>query len=96
MRANLARGTLLHEVAAVAVDAGRVQLQRHTYTNAGSKRIRATPTVEPLSGWVTVDHVKPSLGMLMFHVRAANAYADHGSDEHARQAMIAAHRCLQP
>jgi hypothetical protein len=95
MRANLCRSPLLREVAAVAAHDGRVQLQRVTYTN-GSKRMRSTPTIEPLSAWVPVAHVKPSLGMLMFHVRAANAYADHGKDDHATQAMIVAQRCLHP
>ncbi len=89
MRANLSQGKILKERAAVAVQDGRVQLQRVTYNAKGQS------TVEALSQYRPIELLKPSLGMLMFHVRAANAYADEGKASHAEDAMKAAHRCFQ-
>ena len=66
---------------AVAVEQGRAQLQRVTYANNGQS------TIEALSSWQRINAIKPSLGMLMFHVRAANAYAKEGAADKATAAM---------
>ncbi|HSW83526.1 MAG TPA: hypothetical protein VLH12_08630 [Usitatibacter sp.] len=89
MRATLSQGSILRERAAVAVEQGRAQLQRVTYGPKGQS------TVEALSQWRPVEMLKPSIGMLMFHVRAANAYAQEGHEQHAKDALAAAHRCFQ-
>ena len=79
----------LHQKVAVAVEQGRVQLQRVTYNPKGRS------TIEPLSQWRPIDMLKPSLGMLMFHVRAANGYADCGNTQPASDALKHAHGMFQ-
>ena len=76
----------LHQKIAVAVEQGRVQLQRITYNPKGKS------TIDPLSQWKPIEHLKPSLGMLMFHVRASNGYADCGNLQPASDALNHAHK----
>ena len=76
----------LHQRIAVAVEQGRAQLQRVTYNPKGRS------TIDPLSQWKPIDTFKPSLGMLMFHVRAANAYEDCGNLQPASDALKHAHK----
>lgn len=79
----------LHQRIAVAVEQGRVQLQRVTYNPKGRS------TIDPLSQWKPIEMLKPSLGMLMFHVRAANGYDDCGNLNGASDALKAAHKVFQ-
>ena len=79
----------LHQRIAVAVEQGRAQLQRVTYNPKGRS------TIEPLSQWRPIEMLKPSLGMLMFHVKAANGYKDCGNLQPASQALKHAHKAFQ-
>ena len=79
----------LHQRIAVAVEQGRAQLQRVTYNPKGAS------TIETLSQWRPIEMLKPSLGMLMFHVRASNAYAQESVNGKANDALKHAHRMFQ-
>ena len=85
----LCQDPMMRQMAAVAVEQGRVQLQRITYDKKGKS------TIEAWSQYRPIDMVKPSLGMLMFHVRAANAYAKLGVHVKANAALKMAHKAFQ-
>jgi hypothetical protein len=79
---------IMRQVAAVAVEQGRVQLQRVTYDRKGAS------TVEPLTQYRPIAILKTPLKALMAEVKDANDLSKVGAVAESDAALVRAQKAF--